>query len=84
MDGGKLVDEKKLDRWVGKTDNNMKFKKNNLNIKFDESKYNLGNLIEVIQYVIVDAVNTDEFHAFMVKRFLHNYIPQGTCSYCLI
>lgn len=40
----------------------------------------IQDLLEVIQYVITDALNNKEFRQFMIKRFLHNYVPQSTYS----
>lgn len=50
-------------------------------LKTDLKKSNpadeLEKLIDVIQYVITNAINNREFRLFMTKRFLHNYVPQG-------
>lgn len=35
------------------------------------------DLIEVIQYVITNTFNNQEFRTFMIKRFLHNYVSEG-------
>lgn len=40
-------------------------------------KDEMEGLIEVIQFVVTDSFNNDEFRMFIIKRFLHNYLPQG-------
>jgi len=84
------VTDKKLSNWsqnkkdVLKKDINLN--KDNLNeIKeLDKYRNELSDLLEVIQYVITNAINNQEFRTFMIKRFLRNYVPQGTSFYkCL-
>ncbi|CAI6345874.1 unnamed protein product [Macrosiphum euphorbiae] len=82
--GGKNVSQKKLNKWsanngdVNKKDINLQ----NLNLKknkaLNEHRHELQDLLEVIQYVITDAINNREFRTFMIKRFLHNYVPQAS------
>jgi len=84
------VSEKKLKNWGQK---NEEVSKKAINLKKVNLKKNKGlnkhrdeleDLLEVIQYVITDAINNQEFRTFMIKRFLHNYIPQGIIYYkCL-
>ncbi|KAL4130833.1 hypothetical protein QTP88_008212 [Uroleucon formosanum] len=82
--GGKTVSDKKLKRW---TDNYKDPNKNNINIKgvnlkkiksLNEHRNELKDLLKIIQYVITNSINNSEFRTFMIKRFLHNYIPQVT------
>jgi len=85
------VSEKKLKRWSERNDedvnkNDISFSKTSFkkNKALKKHRNELGDLLEVIQYVITDAVNNREFRTFMIKRFLHNYVPQGTKHYkCL-
>lgn len=77
------MSDKKLKRW---TDNYKDPNKNNINIKgvnlkkiksLNEHRNELKDLLKIIQYVITNSINNSEFRTFMIKRFLHNYIPQG-------
>jgi len=84
------VSEKKLNKWSAKNaDVNQKdINIRNLNLKknkaLQEHRNEIQDLLEVIQYVITDAINNKEFRTFMIKRFLHNYVPQGKKYYiCL-
>lgn len=88
--GGKNVSEKKLNKWsanngdVNKKDINLKNLSLKKNKALNEHRHELQDLLEVIQYVITDAINNKEFRTFMIKRFLHNYVPQGKKYYkCL-
>lgn len=80
------MSENKLKKWS--VDNNGLKKEDmnlgNISLKNNPDITNKGDemtrLIEVIQYVISDAFNNEEFRMFMIKRFLHNYLPQGTFS----
>lgn len=53
----------------------------NYELQNDSGKIKNGDkvedLIEVIQYVITNMFNNQEFRTFMIKRFLHNYVSQG-------
>ncbi|XP_060868952.1 uncharacterized protein LOC132943844 [Metopolophium dirhodum] len=82
--GGKNVSEKKLNKWSAKNEdvNQKDINIRNLNLKkikaLKEHRNELQDLLEVIQYVITDAINNKEFRTFMIKRFLHNYVPQAS------
>ncbi|NP_001155940.1 uncharacterized protein LOC100302326 precursor [Acyrthosiphon pisum] len=82
--GGKTVSEKKLNKWSAKNEDVNKEDINirNLNLKknkaLNKHRNKLQDLLEVIQYVITDAINNKEFRTFMIKRFLHNYVPQAS------
>lgn len=74
---------KKLKRW---TENNENLKKKDINVEgvnlkkikaLNEHRNELKDLLKIIQYVITNSINNSEFRTFMIKRFLHNYIPQG-------
>jgi len=72
-----------LNKWIAKNEdvNKKDINIRNLNLKknksLNEHRNELQDLLEVIQYVITDAMNNKEFRTFMIKRFLHNYVPQG-------
>ncbi|XP_060840877.1 uncharacterized protein LOC132921722 [Rhopalosiphum padi] len=82
--GGKTVSEKKLKSWglrnedVYKKDINFEkvSLKDNGNLTKHEKE--LGELLEVIQFVINNTINNHEFRMFLIKRFLHNYVKQAT------
>ena len=76
--------EKKLKSWsennVNDEENNLKrinLKKNKDIIESNISK----KLINIIQYVVTNTFNNSEFRTFLIKRFLHNYVRQGTKYY---
>lgn len=84
------MSDKKLQNWgKGNADINKKtinLRRINLkkNDQLQKRGHELRDLLEVIQYVITDAINNQEFRTFLIKRFLHNYVPQGTKYYkCL-
>lgn len=83
VDGDKSVSNKKMKQW---SDESNILNKDDINIGAVDVKNNpelaekggeMERLIEVIQFVVTDAFNTDEFRKFIIKRFLHNYLPQG-------
>lgn len=81
VNGGNNVSKKKLQKWdqtIKDMDRGSNFE--NIDLKTNQKlpeKGDLQDLLEVIQYVITDAFNNKEFRQFMIKRFLHNYVPQG-------
>ncbi|KAL5243310.1 hypothetical protein ACI65C_010720 [Semiaphis heraclei] len=83
-DGGKTVSEQKLKNWgkkneeVSKKEINLKEVSLKKNKELNKYRDELEDLLEVIQYVITNAINNQEFRTFMIKRFLHNYIPQAS------
>lgn len=84
------MSEQKLKNWgkkneeVSKKEINLKEVSLKKNKELNKYRDELEDLLEVIQYVITNAINNQEFRTFMIKRFLHNYIPQGTIYYkCL-
>ncbi|XP_025406691.1 uncharacterized protein LOC112680723 isoform X1 [Sipha flava] len=82
--GSKSVSNKELNMW---TVDNKDMGVPNMGIQQDEIKNSLrktgkldelGDLLEVVQYIIVDSLNNSEFRSFMIKRFLHNYTSQAS------
>lgn len=82
--GGKTVTDKKLKNWTEKKEDvyndNMKLGEVDLknNAKLKKYGNELKDLLEVIQYVITNTINNREFRMFLIKRFLHNYVKDGT------
>jgi len=78
------VTDKKLKNWTEKNEDvyndQMNFGKVNLkdNVELKEHGNELKDLLEVIQYVITNTINNREFRMFLIKRFLHNYVKDGT------
>ncbi|XP_050424194.1 uncharacterized protein LOC126835567 [Adelges cooleyi] len=84
-----LVEDKKVDNWNKKRPVNNELKMGNVdidrvtsNIKAQDpnisySNNGLKDLLQIIQYVVVDVFNNTEFRTFMTKRFLHNYVRQA-------
>lgn len=76
--------DKKLKNWTEKNEDvyndQMNFGKVNLkdNVELKEHGNELKDLLEVIQYVITNTINNREFRMFLIKRFLHNYVKDGT------
>lgn len=82
VDGGKRVSEKKLANWSNKNkhkdDVSLKTVDLKNNPEIVEQGNDLGDLLAVIQYIITDVLNNNEFRQFIIKRFLHNSVPQST------
>lgn len=83
--GGKTVSNTKLENWTAKNKNVGGPKMDVVNrdeikkaVKTTGQTDEMSDLLEVIQYIIIEALNNSEYRSFMVKRYLHNYIPQGT------
>jgi len=78
------VTDKKLKNWTEKKgdvyDNQMNFGEVDLkdNVELKKHGNELEDLLEVIQYVITNTINNREFRMFLIKRFLHNYVKDGT------
>lgn len=76
--------DKKLKNWTEKKgdvyDNQMNFGEVDLkdNVELKKHGNELEDLLEVIQYVITNTINNREFRMFLIKRFLHNYVKDGT------
>lgn len=72
-----------MEKWSNNNDtlNNEKINIEAVDVKNNpelaEQGKEIEDLIEVIQFVVTDSFNNDEFRTFMIKRFLHNYLPQG-------
>jgi len=77
------VTDKKLKNWTEKNgdiyNDEMNVEKVDLKNNNKLKKYGdeLGDLLEVIQYVITNTLNNKEFRMFLIKRFLHNYVKDG-------
>lgn len=75
--------DKKLKNWTEKNgdiyNDEMNVEKVDLKNNNKLKKYGdeLGDLLEVIQYVITNTLNNKEFRMFLIKRFLHNYVKDG-------
>jgi len=84
------VSDKKLKNWSEKNEdvNKNVINLGKVNLKDNKELKKHGNelkdLLEVIQYVITNAINNNEFRLFLVKRFLHNYVKQGTTHYTFL
>ncbi|VVC31867.1 Hypothetical protein CINCED_3A010141 [Cinara cedri] len=86
VNGGKKVTDKKLENWIEKKDKDN-YEKKTSPYELDDLKSEpeipkhgkeLLDMLEVIQYIITDVFNNKEFRKFMIKRFLHNYVPHAT------
>lgn len=86
MRGSNTVSSAKLERWT----KNKNIDGSKVGVEKSEIRNSvkdatgkpeeLSDLLEVIQYIIIDALNNSEYRSFMIKRFLHNYVRQGTLS----